>query len=131
MHALLRGGLALAALPSVAAAHHSVFGRFESQRLVELEGEGTVGLWRNPDADFGVRAWASSPAYATAWVTWYAADGSYGYSQIPAFYVDGIRRMHHQYFVIDRNDITQLVFYVYSLTPGVWVVVDDMFLTQT
>ena len=55
MHAVLRGVLVLAALPSVAAAHHSFFGRFDTQRLVEVEGEVTEVLWRNPHAYFGVR----------------------------------------------------------------------------
>jgi hypothetical protein len=39
-----------------AAAHHSFFGRFDTQRLVELEGEVTDVLWRNPHAYFSVRA---------------------------------------------------------------------------
>ncbi|HET7609703.1 MAG TPA: DUF6152 family protein [Gammaproteobacteria bacterium] len=55
MHALARGLIALAALPSVAAAHHSFFGRFDTQKLVEVEGEVTEVLWRNPHAYFGVR----------------------------------------------------------------------------
>ena len=55
MHALARGLIALAALPSVAAAHHSFFGRFDTQTLVEVEGEVTEVLWRNPHAYFGVR----------------------------------------------------------------------------
>ena len=48
--------LALAALPGAAAAHHSFFGRFDTQTLVELEGEVTDVLWRNPHAYFSVRA---------------------------------------------------------------------------
>ena len=48
--------LALAALPGVAAAHHSFFGRFDTLTLVELEGEVTDVLWRNPHAYFSVRA---------------------------------------------------------------------------
>jgi hypothetical protein len=39
-----------------AAAHHSFFGRFDTQKLVELEGEVTDVLWRNPHAYFSVRA---------------------------------------------------------------------------
>jgi hypothetical protein len=39
-----------------AGAHHSFFGRFDTQRLVELEGEVTDVLWRNPHAYFSVRA---------------------------------------------------------------------------
>jgi hypothetical protein len=46
---------AAAALPAVAAAHHSFFGRFDTQSLVELEGEVTEVLWRNPHAYFGLR----------------------------------------------------------------------------
>jgi hypothetical protein len=60
MHAPTRGPLTalavLAALPSVATAHHSFFGRFDTQTLVEIEGEVTEVLWRNPHAYFGVRA---------------------------------------------------------------------------
>ena len=37
-------------------AHHSFFGRFDTQTLVEIEGEVTEVLWRNPHAYFGVRA---------------------------------------------------------------------------
>jgi hypothetical protein len=55
MHTVARGVIVLAALPGVAAAHHSFFGRFDTQRLVELEGEVTEVLWRNPHAYFGVR----------------------------------------------------------------------------
>ena len=39
-----------------AGAHHSFFGRFDTQRLVELEGEVTDVLWCNPHAYFSVRA---------------------------------------------------------------------------
>jgi Family of unknown function (DUF6152) len=46
----------VAALPGAAAAHHSFFGRFDTQRLVELTGEVTEVLWRNPHAYFSVRA---------------------------------------------------------------------------
>ena len=60
MHALKRGFLivlaVLAALPSAVLAHHSFFGRFDTQTLVEIEGEVTEVLWRNPHAYFGVRA---------------------------------------------------------------------------
>jgi hypothetical protein len=48
--------LAMAGLPATATAHHSFFGRFDTQRLVELEGEVTDVLWRNPHAYFTVRA---------------------------------------------------------------------------
>jgi hypothetical protein len=47
--------LILAALPGAAAAHHSFFGRFDTQTLVELEGEVTDVLWRNPHAYFSLR----------------------------------------------------------------------------
>jgi hypothetical protein len=47
--------LAIAALPGSAAAHHSFFGRFDTQRVVELEGEVTEVLWRNPHAYFSLR----------------------------------------------------------------------------
>src|SRR5688572_15313998 len=56
MHAAARVVIALAALPGAAAAHHSFFGRFDTLSLVELEGEVTEVLWRNPHAYFGVRA---------------------------------------------------------------------------
>ena len=63
MRALMRGPLivvavlaVLAVLPSTAAAHHSFFGRFDTQKLVEIEGEVTEVLWRNPHAYFRVRA---------------------------------------------------------------------------
>jgi uncharacterized protein DUF6152 len=56
MHALARGLLVLAALPGVAAAHHSFLGRFDTQKVVELEGQVTEVLWRNPHAYFSVRA---------------------------------------------------------------------------
>jgi hypothetical protein len=48
--------LVLASLPGAAAAHHSFFGRFDTQTLVELEGEVTEVLWRNPHAYFSLRA---------------------------------------------------------------------------
>jgi hypothetical protein len=56
VHAVARSVLALVALPGAAAAHHSFFGRFDTLRLVELEGEVTELLWRNPHAYFSVRA---------------------------------------------------------------------------
>jgi hypothetical protein len=48
--------LASVGLPAAATAHHSFFGRFDTQRLVELEGEVTEVLWRNPHAYFSVLA---------------------------------------------------------------------------
>ena len=45
-----------AAMPAAATAHHSFFGRFDTQTLVELTGEVTEVLWRNPHAYFSVRA---------------------------------------------------------------------------
>jgi hypothetical protein len=48
--------LLLLAASGPAAAHHSFFGRFDTQKLVELEGEVTGVLWRNPHAYFSVRA---------------------------------------------------------------------------
>jgi hypothetical protein len=48
--------LVLVALPGPIAAHHSFFGRFDTQRLVELEGEVTGVLWRNPHVYFDLRA---------------------------------------------------------------------------
>ena len=60
MHALTRGPLivlaVLAALPSAVLAHHSFLGRFDTQKVVELEGQVTEVLWRNPHAYFSVRA---------------------------------------------------------------------------
>ena len=56
MHVVARSVLVALALPSAAAAHHSFFGRFDTQTLVELEGEVTDVLWRNPHAYFSVRA---------------------------------------------------------------------------
>jgi hypothetical protein len=56
MRAVASSLLALAALPATVAAHHSFFGRFDTQRLVELEGEVTDVLWRNPHAYFSLRA---------------------------------------------------------------------------
>src|SRR5688572_23901925 len=56
MHAVARGVFGLLALPAVAAAHHSFFGRFDTERLVELEGEVTEMSWRNPHAYLSVRA---------------------------------------------------------------------------
>jgi hypothetical protein len=47
--------IAIAALPGAAAAHHSFFGRFDTQRVVEVEGEVTAVLWRNPHAYFSLR----------------------------------------------------------------------------
>jgi hypothetical protein len=55
MHAVARSVLLLLAVPA-AAAHHSFFGRFDTQKLVELEGEVTDVLWRNPHAYFSVQA---------------------------------------------------------------------------
>jgi hypothetical protein len=43
-------------LPTAAVAHHSFFGRFDTLAIVELEGEVTDVLWRNPHAYFGLRA---------------------------------------------------------------------------
>ncbi|HEX7237278.1 MAG TPA: DUF6152 family protein [Gammaproteobacteria bacterium] len=59
MHALARGLIVLAilaALPTAALAHHSFLGRFDTQKVVELEGDVTEVLWRNPHAYFSVRA---------------------------------------------------------------------------
>jgi hypothetical protein len=56
MHVVARSVLVALALPGVAAAHHSFFGRFDTQTLVELEGEVTDVLWRNPHAYFSVLA---------------------------------------------------------------------------
>jgi hypothetical protein len=56
VRALVCAALAAAGLPATAAAHHSFFGRFDTQRLVELEGEVTDVLWQNPHAYFSVRA---------------------------------------------------------------------------
>ena len=56
MRALACAALAAAGLPATVAAHHSFFGRFDTQRLVELEGEVTEVLWRNPHAYFTVVA---------------------------------------------------------------------------
>ena len=56
MRAVAPAMVVLAALPSAAAAHHSFFGRFDTQTLVELEGEVTEVLWRNPHAYFSLRA---------------------------------------------------------------------------
>jgi Family of unknown function (DUF6152) len=53
---LVCAALAAAGLPATGAAHHSFFGRFDTQRLVELEGEVTDVLWGNPHAYFTVRA---------------------------------------------------------------------------
>ena len=56
MRAIASAVLVLAALAGTAAAHHSFFGRFDTQKLVELEGEVTDVLWRNPHAYFSLRA---------------------------------------------------------------------------
>ncbi len=50
--------LALAALGAGAAAHahHSFFGRFDTQTITELAGEVTSVLWRNPHAELRVRS---------------------------------------------------------------------------
>ncbi len=56
MHAVARTVLLALALPGAAAAHHSFFGRFDTATLVELEGEVTDVLWRNPHAYFSVLA---------------------------------------------------------------------------
>jgi hypothetical protein len=56
VHAVARSVLLGLVLPSAAAAHHSFFGRFDTLSLVELEGEVTEVLWRNPHAYFSVRA---------------------------------------------------------------------------
>jgi hypothetical protein len=56
VRSLACAALAAAGLPAAAAAHHSFFGRFDTQRLVELEGEVTDVLWRNPHAYFTVLA---------------------------------------------------------------------------
>jgi hypothetical protein len=56
MQAVVRSVLVALALPGAAAAHHSFFGRFDTETLVELEGEVTDVLWRNPHAYFSVRA---------------------------------------------------------------------------
>jgi hypothetical protein len=56
MHAAVRTMLVALALPGAAAAHHSFFGRFDTATLVELEGEVTEVLWRNPHAYFSVLA---------------------------------------------------------------------------
>jgi hypothetical protein len=53
--------LLLAVVPGAAMAHHSFFGRFDTQRLAELEGEVTDLLWRNPHAYLTVRDVAGTP----------------------------------------------------------------------
>jgi hypothetical protein len=55
MHAVARSVFVVLALPAAAAAHHSFFGRFDTERLVELEGDVTAMLWRNPHAYLSVR----------------------------------------------------------------------------
>jgi hypothetical protein len=54
------GALLLAALGAIGAsaahAHHSFFGRFDTQTITELAGEVTEVLWRNPHATLGVRS---------------------------------------------------------------------------
>jgi hypothetical protein len=52
VRALAAALLVLAGLPGPAAAHHSFFGRFDTQQLVELEGQVTTVLWRNPHVYF-------------------------------------------------------------------------------
>ena len=50
-------GLAIAVLAVQAAhAHHSFFGRFDTQTLTEIEGEVTELMWRNPHAYLTIRA---------------------------------------------------------------------------
>jgi hypothetical protein len=56
LHSLARAALIAAAWPGIAAAHHSFFGRFDTLTLIELDGEVTEVLWRNPHAYFGLRA---------------------------------------------------------------------------
>jgi hypothetical protein len=58
MRAALQAVLATiaATVSGPAAAHHSFFGRFDTLTLVELEGEVTEVLWRNPHAYFTVSA---------------------------------------------------------------------------
>jgi hypothetical protein len=56
MRAVAPSLLVLVAWSGAAAAHHSFFGRFDTQKLVELEGEVTDVLWRNPHAYFSLRA---------------------------------------------------------------------------
>jgi hypothetical protein len=43
-----------------ASAHHSFFGRFDTQRIVEIEGEVLEVLWRNPHAALTVRVRAAN-----------------------------------------------------------------------
>jgi hypothetical protein len=43
-------------LPLAAGAHHSFFGRFDRQGMMELEGEVTEVLWRNPHTYLTLRA---------------------------------------------------------------------------
>lgn len=54
--AALASCFAILAVPGVAAAHHSFFGRFDTQQVVELEGEVTGVLWQNPHAYITLRA---------------------------------------------------------------------------
>jgi hypothetical protein len=56
VHAIARSVLVMLAVPGAAAAHHSFFGRFDTLKLVELEGDVTEVQWRNPHAYFNVRA---------------------------------------------------------------------------
>lgn len=64
----LRAALTLAAIVacSAAHAHHSFFGRFDTQTITEIEGEVTDMLWRNPHASLTVRTRAASGT-ATDW----------------------------------------------------------------
>ena len=53
--AAFAASFALVAVAGTAVAHHSFFGRFDTQKLVELEGEVTDVLWHNPHAYFSLR----------------------------------------------------------------------------
>ena len=64
---LAGAALAAAALvPGAAVAHHSFFGRFDTQTVTELEGEVTEMLWQNPHAAMTIRARAADGT-ATMW----------------------------------------------------------------
>ena len=68
--AAFASSFAILAAPGVAVAHHSFFGRFDTQKVVELEGEVTDVVWQNPHAYISLRvdggvAWEIETSSAT------------------------------------------------------------------
>jgi len=63
----LIAALLFVALPIITSAHHSAIGRFDREAIMEIEGEVTEILWRNPHAAFRINV-AEQNGEAVTWL---------------------------------------------------------------